>query len=369
MDHFIDNTKNRIKDWMDRAEKKGVSHTNAMLTVATAVINIVFTGTIACMFFAYADYINFFIFAGAVFGNLFLLWNTGDLDRLQFRFNVLVICTSISAIYATIFVNRSSGFMNALYGVLLITLLNSGVSLRVKEFFSVFSVAVVGFSMFFAGFIDIRVGKPVSPEFAERLLTVNEIYLICIISGVCLLYARLTVESEHSLLKFNSRLSAQAETDPLTGLLNRRGLLEKLNTEIEEYSGGSTQLSIAMGDIDFFKTVNDTYGHDAGDYVLKEIAKIMQDISGDDNLVCRWGGEEFLLVFKYANGDDAFTLVEKIRNRIHNTVFAFEGDEIRVNMTFGLEEYYYLDNIDQTIALADEKLYQGKQNGRNQTVY
>ena len=168
-------------------------------------------------------------------------------------------------------------------------------------------------------------------------------------------------------MKYNDKLKQQASTDQLTGLKNRRSALdfiESLNkAEVTE------GVSLAMCDIDFFKKVNDTYGHDAGDEVLKFVANKMVEESGETAFVSRWGGEEFLIIFPDCNGDHAFIILEKLRKTLKNSVIKVDEAEIKITMTFGLAEYSFNEDVDSVIKEADEKLYMGKQNGRNQVVY
>ena len=126
---------------------------------------------------------------------------------------------------------------------------------------------------------------------------------------------------------------------------------------------------MAMGDIDFFKKVNDTYGHDAGDEVLKTVARVMKEKCRSTSVIARWGGEEFLIILPDCNGDNAFIAIERLRNEIQNTIINVDGQEIKVTMTFGLTEFGITSSIDGLIKEADEKLYHGKTNGRNQVVY
>ena len=174
-------------------------------------------------------------------------------------------------------------------------------------------------------------------------------------------------EEESKLMKYNDLLKKEAYTDQLTGLFNRRRAMEYIKTVREEYP--DKPISIAIGDIDFFKKVNDTYGHDMGDEVLKDVAKIMVDACGKDAFLARWGGEEFLMVFPDCNGDDAYARIEDVRRTIQKTAIRVGGNEIHITMTMGLAEYDFNSDLQSTIKEADDKLYTGKANGRNQVVY
>ena len=201
-----------------------------------------------------------------------------------------------------------------------------------------------------------------------KLIQITNISAVFIgIIVISYIFSKESNEAEGKLMQFNVRLQKQANTDTLTGLANRRkaqSILGKL-VHSQEYAA----ISVAMGDIDFFKKVNDTYGHDAGDEVLKFVARSMKDACKEDSFVARWGGEEFLLVFPGKNGDESRVILEELRSSIGGAAIRVKDQDIRVTMTFGLTEYDYNGDIDSTIKEADEKLYQGKMNGRDQVVY
>ena len=180
-------------------------------------------------------------------------------------------------------------------------------------------------------------------------------------------YSRKENEAENKLIKYNTRLRQAANTDQLTGLWNRRRALDYLRdlSSMEEVSFAS----LAIGDIDYFKKVNDQYGHDAGDLVLKAVSDVMREDSRRDTFIARWGGEEFLLVFPDCNGDHAFVALERMRQAVKDHVVHLGDADIRVTMTFGLTEVNFHKSIDDVIKEADQKLYLGKTSGRNRVVY
>lgn len=165
------------------------------------------------------------------------------------------------------------------------------------------------------------------------------------------------------------RLQTLIYKDPLTGLYNRRaGRIELANyMDAAEVSNYRKQVTVALGDIDFFKKVNDTYGHDCGDIVLKTVSDILAKHMGKNGIPIRWGGEEFLLAFKtdYAT---AYGLVEAMLNEIRETPFHYEGKDFKVTMTLGITGYQKGENIDQLVKKADDLLYAGKEAGRNRIV-
>lgn len=175
--------------------------------------------------------------------------------------------------------------------------------------------------------------------------------------------------SEEKIIRYSKRLEMLATTDPLTKLQNRRGMIQHIEEYTTEAATASGLLTIAIGDIDFFKHINDTYGHEAGDYVLETLAKIMNDFMDGKGMVARWGGEEFLFSLEKINGDYAFEEMSKLLHLIERYEFSYDGTPINVTMTFGLEEYDDNNGIDKVISRADEKLYMGKEQGRNRVIY
>ena len=121
-----------------------------------------------------------------------------------------------------------------------------------------------------------------------------------------------------------------------------------------------------MCDIDFFKKFNDTYGHNAGDAVLRHVANIFHSNIRVDDGVFRWGGEEFIFLLPNTDLDTAATLAEKLRKTIEESVCRFEDLELRVTMSFGVHTISQELDVEDNVKAADEKLYQTKENGRNQ---
>lgn len=206
-------------------------------------------------------------------------------------------------------------------------------------------------------------------DLEENVLQVmNTITIFWCISAVAYTFSKDSQELEGKLIEYNSQLQYQANTDTLTGLFNRRKAMAYMNSMIKGVSR-EKGLCVCICDIDFFKRVNDNYGHDFGDLVLKRIAEILKEEMQGRNLAARWGGEEFLLLFPESNGDEAYIIVEQIRQRIKDTKIQNEDKVINVSMTFGLAEYDFVNGLDATLKEADEKLYIGKENGRDVVIF
>jgi|GEM_PF-3544168 len=163
----------------------------------------------------------------------------------------------------------------------------------------------------------------------------------------------------------NISLQKMAETDPLTNLSNRRGaqlIFERLNSNLN----GESLFSILIGDIDYFKKINDTLGHKAGDLVLTGVADIINFNLRKGDKAVRWGGEEFLIILPKTSSEDALQLAERIRLNIEEKSFIFKDDILRITMSFGVASMKHNESsYENVISQADESLYQAKNNGRN----
>lgn len=204
-----------------------------------------------------------------------------------------------------------------------------------------------------------------SPGYTVFIQVVTTIFVFLVIVSCGVNYAIENQNTENALMKYNKELKKIASTDPLTKLWNRYRMFEYIN----DWLKGEAFCSICLCDIDFFKKINDTYGHEAGDKVLVSLAKVFTEQMRGRGAVARWGGEEFLLFWNNLNGDDALMALSEIRTKIKNMVVPYDGTDIKITMTFGLVEYDRTNSLDENIKIADERLYQGKENGRNQIVY
>lgn len=163
--------------------------------------------------------------------------------------------------------------------------------------------------------------------------------------------------------RMRQELQSLIERDPLTSLYNRRSCNNKLKLLESEQA----EYTIVMCDIDWFKKINDSYGHDAGDFVLVTLSQLIGENIKDCGFASRWGGEEFLLVYQLKY-DAAIEKVRQIQQEIREHNFTYEDKTIKVTMTFGVEAAGDASSYYQRILSADGNLYVGKNNGRNQIV-
>lgn len=175
-------------------------------------------------------------------------------------------------------------------------------------------------------------------------------------------------EMSRYLIKMQKSLQKLVEQDILTGLYNRRSGEKLLKSVCENYAKDGTPFCVAIGDVDHFKNVNDTYGHECGDVALTELSLRMKEHMRGHGYVARWGGEEMLLVYDGVHLDKAAVYMQELLEAIRTKPIVYGDVKLNITMTFGLTEGNG-DKIEHIVRDADEKLYQGKNSGRNKIVY
>ncbi len=170
------------------------------------------------------------------------------------------------------------------------------------------------------------------------------------------------------LLKMQKSLQELVEQDILTGLYNRRSGENLLKQVCEDYRNKGIPFCVAIGDIDHFKNVNDTYGHDCGDVALSEISALIRKHMQGHGFVARWGGEEMLLVYENMHLDTAVSYMIELLEAIRVKRILYGELEFGITMTFGVTEGNDR-KVEHIVRDADEKLYEGKDSGRNKIVY
>ncbi|MAX50921.1 MAG: diguanylate cyclase [Methylophaga sp.] len=164
---------------------------------------------------------------------------------------------------------------------------------------------------------------------------------------------------------YQGRLETMATKDKLTGAINRQVFDSFFTQAVARGKRHQEALSLVLIDIDHFKQVNDNHGHQYGDYVLTAVAGIMRQQVREEDVVCRWGGEEFVLMLQDCNQNQAIKLANNIREAIAQHVFEYNGKKRQITVSAGVAEYQQQETMSQLIARADVSLYQAKNNGRN----
>ncbi|MBW2567373.1 MAG: diguanylate cyclase, partial [Deltaproteobacteria bacterium] len=176
------------------------------------------------------------------------------------------------------------------------------------------------------------------------------------------------IELEQRLIETQEKLKVQATHDSLTGLWNRSAIFDILDREIGRAKRNETPISIGMADLDHFKSVNDAFGHIAGDTVLREVANRMRSVIRDYDSIARYGGEEFLIVFPGLDEKDAIDAAERIRLSISEKPLVIQEGVVPVAISIGvavMNPTTKTRRAESLIRLADEALYTAKAQGRN----
>ena len=196
--------------------------------------------------------------------------------------------------------------------------------------------------------------------------SLNSVTLYVCLAVCFILFSSSIQRTERELRINNQELHKEAGTDPLTGLMNRRAMLTLIDEYRKKYPDQT--FCVAIGDIDFFKRVNDTYGHLCGDYTLKTLANLLKERGAGLYDVCRWGGEEFCLFLPGKNLDEAGPCMWDLNSAVQRMPLHYEGIDFNITITIGVEENDFRSPMDDIFNNADKKLYMGKATGRNKVV-
>lgn len=246
---------------------------------------------------------------------------------------------------------------------------------RIIIIFSAITIISFGGCVVFLSFFDPLVVLLFHTEVSSELISFMRIMNIFFNTGIILFFSILFIMEIQTLIRklndTNDQLAFIATHDALTGLYNRHSL-RKLFDELEK---DGDLFCVVMGDIDDFKKINDTYGHDCGDIVLKTVAGIVAKHIGERDIACRWGGEEFLIIMR-GSREECFERISLVKAQINELNIDHESSRVHVTMTFGFAdsdeevqtEPSTCPHIDSLISMVDKRLYKGKTSGKNVIV-
>lgn len=305
-----------------------------------------------------------------IVGNLLFVLIYGHLIGMTYRNHTrkALIWYNVVTVAAVCFnvglIGWNSGIQHFLFVLVLIDLIftcrNRWNQCAVVLFLCVIRLALYFYCRMYATTIQLQIFY----DIFLQVFTTVAVFFMLYLNGMML--ARDSQIIERKLMKYNKELQRAANTDMLTKLWNRLFLMQYMEKKV---ASPDIFLSIAIGDIDFFKKVNDTYGHECGDEVLRTLAAVFKKEMEGHGVVARWGGEEFIFVFEGVNGDEAMVLLDHLQRVVRDTVINYEGLQLKVTMTFGLVEYNTKLRLDENINIADERLYIGKEKGRDRIIY
>ena len=358
---------------MEYSKEKSVAKAN--IAVAT-VLDRMFKSLMLICLIMHVIYLITFLYLGIT---MFVVLNIGSLFLYVYlythKFHLtpnkhyfsLVAEILLHMSLAVVFFGWDYGFQYFI--IFLFTAIYIKVINRVKylDIYSVFEIVLFVGLRIYTYFCE-PVYVNVVPQFVTQIACILNIMIFFVgmfilakaVNNSNLLYRTL-------LSKDNEELEELAQEDFLTGLSNRRSLynqFEYMHYEAE----GEFSCCVAIGDIDDFKQINDAFGHEIGDAILVQMSKIIKSMTRENDIVCRWGGEEIVIVMPNMPKDLAYVRLEKIRQKIAESSVKSNGDEVFTTITFGLYYHFGRCDLEQLVSKADQLLYMGKRNGKNQVV-
>lgn len=208
-----------------------------------------------------------------------------------------------------------------------------------------------------------------SQSYINFIYVFNLILAFIMISYIMLVFLKEIENDEEKLRQLNSRLSELASHDSLTQLLNRRAMKMRLEAAMNLRKKNNTEFVTAIADVDNFKKINDLYGHDCGDKVLKKVVQVIRENVRQSDYISRWGGDEILILFNRSSLEGASTCIERIHKEIATSTFIYNYETVNLSITIGVcpsDNYSLYQDI---ILEADRRLYDGKHNGKNCIIY
>lgn len=278
---------------------------------------------------------------------------------------ILMLSLEIQVFFGILFTGWEMGFQYYYLGSMIFSVFMSfSIETRhlshKQKFLGISSIV-----LFFASWFITRHIKPlydIPATINERISFMNYIFLFSGLAFLSNMYRSNAFKSAYAI-------KSLALTDDLTKLYNRRGIRNDFDMAKHKWKNESIPYAVAIIDIDDFKKINDTYGHDCGDVVLRAIGKILKGIEDKNTVTCRWGGEEFLIVRHNAIYRDKIgDITNKVAREISSLDFKFGKDLVKITITGGCACTTPDTTLQDVIKKADDNLYHGKQTGKNKIV-
>ena len=350
-----------LRDVKNESESKELAVLIRIMCILTAfyfLINSIYFAVNAIYFFAILSIPVISLYAGAFI-------ETYE-NRTKIALNIFTYTTIASSIIFTVFTGWDKNYQWLLCIVCLVIFFSVDENSKYKNN----HMEIVLISLVAVSIVSHLVGPQKKGSNLSNIFfsLVTAVYYGLAVAINSYYFSKKFNASEIKLHNYNQKLQQMASLDALTQLANRRSMNEYLSQLAFEKEKKGDVFCIAIADLDFFKKINDQYGHDAGDYILMETAKIFEQTMEGRGKVARWGGEEFLFCFSDLNLEQSVNILDGMRRVIETRKFLYKENEIRITITIGVEEYYHISGIEGTISSADKKLYEGKQSGRNRVV-
>lgn len=328
------------------------------LCIANIIYIMIFT-IIMMIFFRYSEHRNYVALISIVY--VFILGMT-YITKVKYTSVCYCITNTIMYFYLSYLFGAQIGFNFSILVLIFIIFYDTRESLFIKIIYTAVISVLALMSWYSASIISN--GLVTSYSDIGLVSMIHIMYTAAEMILIAQFYYIKFAKTEESIVQYAIKLENMVNTDALTHLLNRRGFYNEFDKLKRD-----TMVAV-MCDIDFFKKVNDTYGHEAGDDVLICISEILNKLSRKNTLVSRWGGEEFLLLFYDTNIDNVYYTIEGVRIDIQNYIIHSGNNDIKVTMSFGMYEFVKGDvQIDNAINDADKLLYLSKTSGRNKITH
>ncbi|OQA27403.1 MAG: Diguanylate cyclase DosC [Firmicutes bacterium ADurb.Bin354] len=363
---FTDNFKHYVNEL-----QKGNSFFSAEIIFSKSVLVFAFIDAVKALLFFLSNSLYMMI----VYGLTCVLLITVAHGRIKKGHHLSVIMIvlleiSVMSVITTVFVGWDTGFSNLLFACITASFYFPLVVKTEKRNMLSLCFCILILLCYFVCYLLTSILIPITPlsrSWTILFFIFNTLLSMALMVTFSFLFVWELMSKQRLLQQQNDQLDELAHKDPLTHLLNRRSMNELIETHMDNLKKTGRRFTIVLGDIDNFKSVNDTYGHEAGDMVLVAVSEIISRNVGPSDLVSRWGGEEILILL--SDPLEAATLTtDRIRKRIDENIVSHEGQDIHVSMTFGAAESIPGFRIEHLIQQADDKLYYGKKHGKNQVV-
>lgn len=269
----------------------------------------------------------------------------------------------VFSIIGTLLAGYTSGFSLQLIGVIPLTFYLTYMNDQ-KYKHSLIYVGVEIVIFFIITIISMSLTYNINPLWEKYLYGINIIVFVNLIVCFFMIFLKTIDKNEETLSNENNALKDVVNFDPLTGLMNRRSFDFYMEKKIQAVSERGQSLCVVMCDIDNFKHVNDTYGHDFGDIVLKELGKLVSSLLREDDHLFRWGGEEFLLLLQL-DDNAAYNVMERIRQSVEAHPMTDGKTTIHITISIGVSKYLPMISSSDLIKKADDALYESKKTGKN----
>jgi diguanylate cyclase (GGDEF)-like protein len=277
--------------------------------------------------------------------------------RHEAAINLVTTEVIAHAALATYCFGWGAGWQTYLMPMITFTMINNRMKTRTML------AQAVGLVLLYTGlYLVTRNSTPqAGPIAIEVALYVNVVIVFSALSIISYYFREASLEAER-------RMELLASTDMLTHLPNRRKMREMLEIELKRRERTGRPFAIVLTDIDYFKRLNDEFGHDCGDYVLRTVASQLRSTLREHDAIARWGGEEFLALLPECSVEGGVDAAERMRASIEHTALCFCGNDLNVTMTFGVAVCDREETVDACITRADLALYEGKRQGRNRVM-